>query len=403
MLPSKLTAADFRSYPEMARAFVVSNLQLLSTLPLALVGSILREAIGFDWLFPAEQSLIRSQLTTLQSLSGEQRTAAIAGFASISIPREISDLDWVNKPARFVEDLTAYLWSSSQIDAFRTAAIAYAKAVNPNEPERAPELPRACLVVLPKSLDKPGYPPFRKLRPHGVFFENITPSTHDDDILHWMRARAAGRPMRLTHFYVEGDRPVSKAEPELELVSWSESGVVRGNLLRRLHQMMQTPGVGPEMARTQMAGFSPADLGLNRTGAQSVMDHFLVKVLTEGSGTQIFSTTFVQWSARELLRRAEPATLLVRFGVRDQLRPMNAMLSSAASNAAPDPEGSFLDADMGAYYTWLNQQRLSGAASARFLAFSQARGQAVAIGPGLAQGTFARDPMSLAQVLKLLS
>ena len=44
-----------------------------------------------------------------------------------------------------------------------------------------------------------------------------------------------------------------------------------------------------------------------------MLDRFQVKLLTEGSGTQIFSTTFAQWTAREALRRAQSQTLLVRF------------------------------------------------------------------------------------------
>ena len=37
---------------------------------------------------------------------------------------------------------------------------------------------------------------------------------------------------------------------------------------------------------------------------------------------------------------------------------------------------------MGAYYTWLNQQRLSGASQAAFLAWFEDHEEAVAIGPG---------------------
>ena len=39
-----------------------------------------------------------------------------------------------------------------------------------------------------------------------------------------------------------------------------------------------------------------------------VLERFKVSLLTEGSGTQIFSTSFAQWAAREALRRAQPLT-----------------------------------------------------------------------------------------------
>ena len=85
-----------------------------------------------------------------------------------------------------------------------------------------------------------------------------------------------------------------------------------------------------------------------------------MKLLTEGSGTQIFSTSFVQWTAREALRRAQPLTLLVRFAPRQRQKPMNQLLSPSQGPVELDPLGSLLDADMGAYYNWINQQRLPG-------------------------------------------
>ncbi len=47
-----------------------------------------------------------------------------------------------------------------------------------------------------------------------------------------------------------------------------------------------------------MARLSPEDLGMGKSG-DPVLDRFQIKLLTEGSGTQIFSTTFAQWTARE--------------------------------------------------------------------------------------------------------
>src|SRR5579872_2720307 len=91
-----------------------------------------------------------------------------------------------------------------------------------------------------------------------------------------------------------------------------------------------------------------------------VLERFELKLLTEGSGTQIFSTVFAQWATREALRRAEPLTLLVRFAPRQRQRPMNELLSNAGATPELDPEGSLIDADMGAYYHWINQQRLQG-------------------------------------------
>src|SRR5437762_8342987 len=98
----------------------------------------------------------------------------------------------------------------------------------------------------------------------------------------------------------------------------------------------------------------PEDLGMNRdcsgTPKDELLERFEVSLLTEGSGTQIFSTIFAQWAAREVLRRAQPLTLLVRFAPRQRQKPMNELLSTAPVHQEVDVVGSLIDGDMGAYY-----------------------------------------------------
>jgi len=122
--------------------------------------------------------------------------------------------------------------------------------------------------------------------------------------------------------------------------------------------------------------------------------------LTEGSGTQIYSTTFVQWAAREALRRAHPLTIYTRYAPRQKERTMDELLSGTQKKTATDAEGSMIDGDMGAYCTWVNMQRLPGADDARFLAWFEGHGEAVAIAPGLKAGTEDATPTDIAGLLK---
>jgi hypothetical protein len=150
----------------------------------------------------------------------------------------------------------------------------------------------------------------------------------------------------------------------------------------------------PEAFRTRLAQTRLEDLGVNARG-DAVLNRFQVSLLTEGSGTQVFATTFVQWAARETLRRAQPLTLFARFAPRQRENPMNELLNEAQRRPELDPQGSLVDADMGAYYTWLNQQRLSGADQARFLAWFEDHEEAVAIGPGFARNQRSDAPIEL--------
>ncbi len=137
--------------------------------------------------------------------------------------------------------------------------------------------------------------------------------------------------------------------------------------------------------------------------ADPVLNRFQVSLLTEGSGTQIYSTTFVQWAAREVYRRAQPITLLARFQPRVRERPMNELLEGIQQNAEPDPHGSLIDADMGAYYSWLNQQRLNGANEAVFLVWFEEHGEAVAVAPSLSRGTVDPTEIDLAGLLRKIA
>jgi hypothetical protein len=132
-----------------------------------------------------------------------------------------------------------------------------------------------------------------------------------------------------------------------------------------------------------------------------VLSRFQVKLLTEGSGTQIFSTTFAQWTAREALRRAQPLTLMVRFAPRQRQRPMNELLTSVQGNAELDLAGSLVDADMGAYYNWLNQQRLPGADKSGFLVWFEGHSQALVIGPSIPRGTESTTVADLGELVAL--
>jgi len=141
---------------------------------------------------------------------------------------------------------------------------------------------------------------------------------------------------------------------------------------------------------------------MDQAGDQ-VLERFKVKLLTEGSGTQIFSTSFAQWAAREVLRLAQALTLLVRFAPRQRQRPMNELLANGKANVELDPLGSLIDADMGAYYHWINQQRLPGADRSSFLVWFEGHNQALAIAPSLPRGTESSTEIDVGRLVSLVT
>jgi hypothetical protein len=78
---------------------------------------------------------------------------------------------------------------------------------------------------------------------------------------------------------------------------------------------------------------------------------------------------------------------------------MSELLMPNAERPELDPVGSLVDADMGAYYNWLNQQRLPGAEKASFLAWFEGHSTAVLIGPTIPRGTESTAPADMKQLL----
>lgn len=402
MLPRQLRAEQFRGYPPEARDLAVAHIELLRQMPAILVASLLREVIGYDWKFPAERRQIDGQLSYCASLSPEQLRALFAGFAQIRLDSKLVDMDWVKEPFLFSERLTAYLWSSHQIDAFRTAATEYAERVSQAAPAHEPKMPRLGLVVIGEGVEQAGFPLFRKLRPYGVHFTGVDPENGLQILVDMVGTRAAAQPIPFGHWYIDGAAALT-TKSQVTTVSYEALQPVRNQLLKRMQQVIQSGSGGPELLETTLATISPEQLGMSGAGHDAVLDHFDVSLFTQGSGTQLFSTTFVMWAAREAIQRAEPVTLLAHFTPRQRQRPMNELIEGKTTGLELDPQGSLLDADMAAYYTWLDHQRLSHADESAFLVWFEGHNEAVAIAPGLPRGTQSNSAGNLRQVLEWIS
>ena len=401
MLPSDLKPEKFDGYPPEARKIVVNYLSTLRQLPLSFVPGLLRELINYDFKFPAERKAHERELEYLGSLSAGQLKEWFQGFAQIHLSSQLEDFDWVKSPTQFVERLSAHLWSTHQLDAFRQVSNDYADRLRAAVPPEALPVPRLGITVIGQGVASYSDPLFRKLRAHGAYYAHINPENGLRYLLDAVAARAKAHPAPYGHWYIDGGES-GECDPVLTCVSYKALELARTALLRKMQEQIDRPGMGPEALRTILAQMRPSDLGMDRSAGlhDEILERFEVSVLTEGSGTQIFSTVFAQWAAREALRRAQPLSLLVRFAPRQRQRPMNEMLSADAK-VPPEPDliGSLIDGDFAAYYNWLNQQRLPGAENSSFLVWFEGHSQALAIGPSTPRGTESASVADLRQVL----
>ena len=394
MQPIELKAEQFSNYPPEARKLAEHYTATLAQLPPSFVPSLLREVIEYDYKFPVERKAVEKELETITALSPSDRLEWFAGFEQIKLSKPLIDYDWVNSPGQFVEQLSAHLWATHQLDAFRAAATSYANRLGRVNPPEQPPIPRLGISIIGQGVTTYNDPLFRKLRPQGVHFTQLKSENALETMLAVVAERAKAHPVPYGHWYVDGGAE-AKYDPAITCVSYRALELARAALTTKMRSEIERPGMGPEALRTLMARMKPEDIGL-RTSANGnsdpVITRFQLKVLTEASGTQIFATTFAQWTAREALRRAQPVTLLVRFAPRQKQKPMNEMISASANSPELDPIGSLVDADFGSYYNYLNQQRLPGADQSSFVAWFEGHNEAVAIGPKWAPGTQSNVP-----------
>lgn len=401
MLPSDLKSNSFAAYPPEAKALVLAHLDAIRRLPLALVPSLLRQLMDYDYGFPVERSMVDSELAVLDSLSATQRDEWFGGFGAISLPAALENFDWVNLPAQFVEQEAAYLWSTHQLDAFRKAALEYGDRLAKQRPSEPLKTQRLGIAIVGQGVTAYSAPLFRNLRKHGTWFTQVNPTGGLETLLSAVEERTRTFPIAYAHWYVDGGTP-SPHSPDITCVSYEGLTPLRLSLLKKMQTEIAQPGMGPEELRTLLARLTPADLGMEKA-IDPVLSRFEMKLFTEGSGTQIYSTTFALWAAREVLRRAQALTLLVRFAPRQRQRPMNELLSSKQGEAELDPIGSLVDADMGAYYHWIDQQRLPGAERSAFIVWFEGHGDVVAIGPSIPRGVESKSPIEMSKLLSLVS
>src|SRR6476620_10551881 len=133
--------------------------------------------------------------------------------------------------------------------------------------------------------------------------------------------------MPFAHWYLDGNTSDAAPMDELHALAYADLEPLRTAVVAKVKDFLAA-WRGTEARRSALAQLRPEDVGLTSGGgARAVMDYFKLSLLSQGSGTQFLSTTFVQWAAREVLRRAQPVTLLARFGPRMTQRALNQHLN----------------------------------------------------------------------------
>ncbi len=389
-----LTAGNFSAYPPQGRDLATSHIAALRQIPAALLPVFLVDLKVYDWKFPIEQQEIAKRI----EFAGAN-PSSLAGFRNIVVPPALDSPEKVADPQQFLAEMTAYLWSSLQMDAYRSAANQFVALFAATEQSTHlalhPALPRLVMICVGKDAKPPAYPLFQKLRRFGQMRTNVRPDGAAEALIAALRQRAESHPAPYAHWYVDGGNPLPGfAAAGVTQIFYPALAPLNEQILARMESCIEA-GTGPEVMHSQLAELSEHTPLENASLADPCLQHFAVSLLTEGSGTQIFSTSFVQWATREILRRAQPATLLVRFAPRQRQKSFNAMVAAAASATDLDPDGSLIDADMSAYYAYLELMRLPASENSAFLVWFENHSQVFVAGRSIPAGTTSDSPTTI--------
>ena len=396
MTPAELSGESFARYPSAGRAFATQHLALLRKLPAAVCPSFLREMQRLDTSFPAEVESLRVRCDFLQGLDGSAFMARTEALRKIHLSRELEVSDWVNNPARFLRDLTSYLWSSGQLDAFHAGSTALLDAI----PSPQNDAPRLTMVMAGAGVERPHGDLFRKLRKRGLLLTGLDASTMQRQIAEAFVAHSSKENERYESWYVDGGVPLQLSLPKKTIVlSYAQMEPLRRAALAQMETFLASRGGGAEEMRDRLSGVSPEQVKASRVTADPILQRFYTELFTEGSGPQIFSTTFVQWTGRELARRAQPRTTLLRYVPRQRYRGFNEMIEGQRENEV-DAEGSLRDAEMGAYYNLLDMDRISERGRHVFVLWLEGTSNAIIVAPHAPAGTRSDAPTTLQDALR---
>ena len=377
--------------------------RLLESLPVPLAAVMMQQIARAGSLFPAEKRELDRTLQSLTPPRPDNPKRAVEMFATLRLSLELQRLDWRSDAAGFVDKMTAELWSTGQIGTFREAAKLLApSAVTAEQGAQAPKR-RFVAIVLDKRLSAIGKTPvlFRMLRPYGTFFPNANDENGTETLASWLATRANAHPELYTHWQISGD--IWKEPVAAPVVSLSYNGMLaeRERLLAFFNTVRNTAASqGPEGLQRVLQHLTPEEVGMGAI-ADPVARTFALDIFTQGSGTQLYATTFVQWTIREVLRRAQPESVLAWFTPRCEATSMDWRISHPDREQAPDGPGSLVDAEMGAYLSYVNLMRLPDAERASLLVWHEGYGQALLIGTALPRGVESNSAITLKGLLAL--
>ena len=370
-----------------AAALAQTHSEVLARLPATVHAFILVELQKWPLLFDAERRYQHALLEHLSRLSTPDLDQMVVGIARIEAEAGANRVGDRN-PARFQDEAQALLRKRGLVVAWRQQVDAFFQKIDPVlETQLYPaNAPRRLVVQLYGSgITVEREKLWRRFKGAGVrvplnlegtdsaerFLEALFGARHGDGVAPPLLTGAVeSAPLdawlieahEALHNLCAAKGGAASAGPVTGL-SYDRLRAYRDDLTRALNAKIQSGVESPQAFAAFARGLQIAPQPGALLYSADVLVAFVRDVLLAGNGTLITNNTFVEWSAVQALRRAQPRILVTRFGVRDKLKPFSSMILFSQARAsdqipvAQDPVGSFIDVEQLSYYVWLNAEK----------------------------------------------
>ncbi len=146
------------------------------------------------------------------------------------------------------------------------------------------------------------------------------------------------------------------------LLSYDRLDAFRETFSREMNSMSKNldnaDSVFDQLRKVDVLSLCPPEVA-----SDPAVREFVRALFLSGNGALIFGNSFVEWAASEIIRRARPRFLAVRFGVRSKPKPFTSVVvfdNPDHVNPLPsvdDEPGSAIDAQILAAYIWYSALR----------------------------------------------
>lgn len=342
--------------------------ELLGRFPRTFGPALSAQIRGWDLLFPAEQRRLRAQLDHVASLKPDLARALFEPVVQLESRMNLRGFD----PASVQQ--VSLLTRSPLYPQWRAEVERVFARIDEGAGSALLDFHRLLICELPAGLPYEGAALWPELAGQGRWVNLGRPFSE------WRQALAEALSKRALPAALEPIESAwavnaSSAAPPVArvLLDWEQLAPLRREFSSRLNSIRRdlkdVDATNEDLRRTSIDRFIPAPVA-----AEPRIREFIRAVLLAGNGALIFPSSFVQWTASEAIRRAQPQVLYASFGLRQKLKPFSSLvLFEDQTRANPtaeenDPAGSLTDAQMLARYVYLSAQRILPAPQSRLIA-----------------------------------